>query len=125
MSEGTCMVFFRSGAVALDDAARLLAGRGMRVGKQGTELAVQWNGGPVLRIRYASDSRVASEATEISARTPHAGPMSQCNARFEVAIPDLETALDEMNTLMEVQMTLQEATGGYLFCGWNRALTGP
>ena len=119
------MVFFRSGAVALDDAARLLSGRGMHVGKQGTELAVQWNQGPVLRIRYAADSRVAQEAHEIGGRTPHAAAMNACNARFEIAIADLETVLDEMNTLIEVQMTLQEATGGYLFCGWNRALTGP
>ena len=119
------MIFFRGGAVGLDDAARLLSGRGMNVQRGPAQLAVQWQGGPVLGIRYASDTRVAQEARELGARSPHAAGMSQCTARFEVAISDLETALDEMNTLMEVQMTLQEATGGYLFCAWNRALTGP
>ena len=119
------MIFLKGGHVGLDDAARLLTGRGMRVQQGSGQLVVQWQNGPVLGIRYAAGPQVAKEANEIGARTPHAAAMAACNARFEVAIADLETALDEMNTLIEVQMTLQEATGGYLFCGWNRALTGP
>ena len=40
-------------------------------------------------------------------------------------IDDLESTLDEMNTLAEVQMTLQDLTNGYLVCTWNGSVQAP
>ncbi len=117
------MVFFRSGSITLDDAARRLAAAGLRVDRTGDQLSVQWNAGPILRIRYAQDAKVTAEARQIGASSRHATAMADCDARFEVSFDDLAVVLDEVNTLIEVQMTLQEATRGFLFTAWNKALT--
>jgi len=41
--------------------------------------------------------------------------MGECSARSEIGIDDLNAALDEINTLMEVQDALQDASQGFLF----------
>jgi len=43
----------------------------------------------------------------------------------EIGIADLDEVLDEINTLIEVQCTLQDATSGYLFNSWNGEVSGP
>ncbi len=43
----------------------------------------------------------------------------------EIGIENLDEALDEINTLMEVQGALQDASGGYLFLPWNGTLSKP
>jgi hypothetical protein len=117
------MVFFRADSVTLDEAGRRLAAAGLRVGRAGEQLQVQLGAGPVLRIRYARDPSVTAEARTIGANSRHAAALSQCDARFEVSFDDLAAVLDEVNTLIEVQMTLQELTRGVLFTAWNKALT--
>ncbi|MDB5313114.1 MAG: hypothetical protein JWO38_7316 [Gemmataceae bacterium] len=51
--------------------------------------------------------------------------MRECDVRFEVYFDSPHEALDEINTLMEVQIALQEASGGFLFLPWNGNLSGP
>jgi len=123
VSDHACFVFFRSGSVTLDDAAQRLAAAGLDVQRAGDQIAVRWGQGPQLRIRFARDPRVVAEARAIGANTPHAAALGQCDARFEVRFDDLAHVLDEVNTLIEVQLTLQEATGGVLFTSWNQAVT--
>jgi hypothetical protein len=43
--------------------------------------------------------------------------------RFEVLIDDLDEALDEINTLIEVQVALMNATQGFLFNTWIGEVT--
>jgi hypothetical protein len=123
VSTPTCKVFFPAGPVALDEAARLLRDRTLRVARTGDQLSVGWDGGPLLRIRYARGPSVLEEARRIGGPTRHAAAMHACDARFEITFDDLNAVLDEVNTLMEIQMTLQEATGGLLFTAWNNVLT--
>jgi hypothetical protein len=66
-----------------------------------------------------------SEAAEIGRGTEHAEAMAAFDARFEVEFDDLEDALDEINTLMEVQGALQDASQGYLFLPWNANICKP
>jgi hypothetical protein len=68
---------------------------------------------------------VTDEAAEISKGTPHEREISQCESRYEILIDDLDLVLDEINTLIEVQATLQSATSGFLFNSWNGELSGP
>src|SRR4051812_9496782 len=124
MSDQRCLVFFRADAVTLDEAARRLAASGLRVDRAGDQLSVQLGAGPILRIKYARDARVTAEARAIGANTRHAAALGECDARFEVTFDDLAAVLDEVNTLIEVQMTLQETTRGFLYTAWNKALTG-
>lgn len=44
---------------------------------------------------------------------------------IEILIDDLDGVLDEINTLIEVQGTLQDVTRGFLFNTRNCVLSGP
>jgi hypothetical protein len=119
------MVFFRSGVSDLDAAARSLAGYGLTVARQGEQLSAGRSGSPQFHIRLATGQSVRDEAAEIGEGTPCEAAMSECDARFEIGIDDLDAALDEINTLMEVQGALQDASQGILFLPWNGSLSEP
>src|SRR5438874_12996646 len=99
------LIFFRSGHGDLDSASVALAERGMslrRVPREfGDELIVGYRRGPQLRVAFVREPYVRQEAAEISGGTPHGAEMRRCDVRFEVLIDDLDTVLDEINTLIE------------------------
>jgi hypothetical protein len=68
---------------------------------------------------------VCVEAAKIGHGTPHEDALRECDARFEIVIEDLDEALDEINTLMEVQGALQDVSQGFLFLPWNGELSEP
>ena len=108
MSE-RCMVFFKPGACDLKGAQESLLKYRLVVEPDGDDLVAGRPGSPHFRIRLATDANVASEAAEIGDGTRYANEMRKCTARFEIEIDDLDAALDEMNTLMEVQGAIQDA----------------
>lgn len=120
-----CMVFFRCGACDLEAAALAMEGSGLKVQRDGATLVVGRDGSPSFRIGHVTDSHVQVEAAEIGAGSEHEEAMRGCDARFEIEIQDLDEALDEANTLMEVQGALQDACQGYLFLPWNGSLSEP
>jgi hypothetical protein len=123
--ESSFAVFFRSGACDLSTAAKSLEETGLTVTRRDGRLIAGRPGCPQFEISVSSEPHVAVEAAEIGAGTPHAAEMRKCGARFEVYVEDLELALDETNTMMEVQGALQEASQGYLFLSWNGELLEP
>ena len=127
MADAVSMICFASpdGGVALDDAARLQADLGLQVTRKANALAVRWGNGPEPSVAWSAGQHVAAEAAEIAEGGPFAGEPCRCDARFEIGIVDLDEVLDEINTLIEVQCTLQDATAGYLFNSWNGELSGP
>lgn len=121
----SCHVYFRSGACDLAGAARLLADTGQTVTDQGDHLTTGWPGGPQFRVWFETGEDVKEDAAEIGRGTEFEAAMRECDARFEIGIDDLAEALDEINTLIEVQGTLQDATRGFLYPTWNQNLSGP
>lgn len=124
------LVFFRSGACNVDSAAKALAACGLTVEREDDELIVgrpDVPGFPNLwfLVRLASRPHVAAEAAEIGAGTPHEDAMKKCDVRFEVGIADFDAALDEFNTLMDVEKALQDASQGFLFLPWNGQVLPP
>jgi hypothetical protein len=117
------MILFHDAGFGLNDAHRILTERGLTVNQDGNAMSVQWEDGPILRLRLVSGQRIQQEAEKIGAGTPYAIPLSECNARFEITFDNLAEVLDEINTLIEVQTTLQEATQGFLYNTWNRHLS--
>jgi hypothetical protein len=127
-----CFVCFRAGTVELAQASEALASTGWPLQ---IERGRQWDNdclfvGPagvdeslyrLLSISYVSGEEVAIEAAEIAAENSHAQSLLPCDARFEIAIDDLDKALDEINTLIEVQSVLGDLTGGFVFNTWNGA----
>ncbi len=119
------MVFFASARCNLEHAQAALA-RSLTVQRTGpSSLDVAWpnTNGPTLRVSLVAGPHVRAEGHQIAAQTPHAPAMAACDARFEIHIDDLAGALDEMNTLMEIQMTLQDLTTGLMFNTWTGKLT--
>ena len=114
-----CFVCFRSGKCDLKGAAKALARVKLMVNDEHDQLVVGKPGKPQLRISYNSDDYVAEENAEIAQRNQHAAGLLPCEARFEVSIDDLDATLDEYDTLFTVQVTLAEATGGFVFNTWN------
>jgi hypothetical protein len=121
----SCLVFFRSPACDLDAAADSLAGSGLTVRRQGDQLTVGRPGSPELCVRLAVGEWVRTEAAEVGEGTPHAAALRECDARFEISFDSLDEVLDEINTLMEVQGALQDASRGFLFLPWNGSVSEP
>jgi hypothetical protein len=125
MADSACFVFFTTDSrCTLDTAAKGLAERGLSVKQKADELVVCFPGKPVLRVSLATDDYVREEAAELSKGTPFFTGMSDCDARFEILIDDLDAVLGEINTLIDVQQSLQELTHGFLYCTWNAQLSG-
>jgi hypothetical protein len=79
---------------------------------------------PELTVGFNADTSVAVESVELAQRK-NIDAFNRFDRRFEVIIDDLQSTLDEMNTLAEVQMTLQDLTRGYLVCSWNDSVQAP
>ena len=120
-----CMVFFRHGACDIDRAVNALKEHRFHVARKGKKLTARQPGKHEFRIELVTDDYVREEAEEIGADTPYAEAMKECGSRFEIFIDDLDAALDEINSLMEVQSALQDASQGYLFLSWNGNLSEP
>src|SRR5262245_20212825 len=119
MADHATRIFFRAGRGDLATAAAALADRGMTVQRLardfGDELTVGYPRGPQLRVAFVGEPYVQQEEAEISEGTSQAEAMSQCEVRYEILIDDQDGVLDEINTLIEAQLTLQTATGGFIF----------
>jgi hypothetical protein len=120
-----CQVYCRSGTCDLDAVGRALAEYGLTVTHQSDHLTAGWPGGPHFRIWLEVGEPVRAEAAEIGEGTPHEAAMRECDARFDIGIDDLDEALQEINTLIEVQTAVQDASQGYLFLPWNNNLSEP
>jgi len=120
----TAMYF--AGSATLADAAKAFSERGLEVTDPGDGwLRVSWfKDGPCLRVRLNTGPYVGRRATVIAEAAEQPG-MADLDRRFEIHIDDLDDALDEINTLIEVQVTLQELTGGYMWNSWNEEVQPP
>jgi len=117
------LIYFRDPAFGLDEAYRVLKERGLSIQRDADDLKVQWQEGPVLFVKLTRGKGVQEEAAAVGEGTPHAKVMQGCDARFEISFDDLEEVLDEMNTLIEVQATLEHAVGGINYNTWNQRLS--
>ena len=121
----TCLVFFREGSSNLSRAEQELKKYKFDVRVDGDSLFASKLGSQEFRISLAQESHVLLEAREIGQGTEFEEALGQCGSRFEISIPDLDSALDEINSLMEVQGVLQDASSGYLFVPWNGQIMKP
>lgn len=109
----------------LEAASSLLGKRGLTVETQANKLLVTWQDGPQLSVFLARGEDVRREAQEIVGDTGYKGQFGTFDTRFEIVFDDPDAVLDEINTLIEVQASLQEATGGFLFNTWNGSVMPP
>lgn len=120
-----CMIFFNRDDCDKERAIDFLKNYGISVVVEEDYLAVQKANSPIFKIYLVEADFVNVEAKEISTGTAYQKNMAEFNARFEVIIENLDEALDEANTLMDVQGALQDASNGYLFTAWNGNIMEP
>jgi len=106
---------------ALDTALRE---QDLTATKAGDHLEVSYPGAPLFRVRFeaAQAVRVLMEKLREDYR---GAKLAGCDSAIQVEVTDLAAALDEANTLIDIQLALQTLTGGYLYAGWNGTLTPP
>jgi hypothetical protein len=119
-----CLVFFRGTAPSLAEAGALLAARGLSVDQKSTSIGVRWKGGPELTVSKIGGAAAPKDAQEAARGTKHSQTVACCAGWFEIEFESLSAVLDEMNTLIEVQCSLQNATTGVLYCAWNGSVQG-
>jgi hypothetical protein len=119
------MVYF-AGATTLRDAARSLSAHKLHVVESADSLEVRWKPdvGPVFWVGLNAEPWVVVEAAE-QAEAKRVPGMATLDRRFEVPMDDLDAALDEYNTLFEIQAVLQDLTGGYIVTSWNGNVIPP
>ncbi|MGA3490389.1 hypothetical protein ACK8GG_20545 [Micromonosporaceae bacterium DT55] len=115
-------VYF-SGPATLADAAERLK-KWMMVAEESDRFTVQWGDGPRMEVTSAAGPRIVAEAAEVA--EDHSIPaMAAYDRRFEVTFDDLNEALDEINTMIEVTLHLQDLTGGHVQRSWNSEVSPP
>lgn len=75
----------------------------------------------MLRVRSIDPAQAVATIIERTSVDAFGGSRSA----LEVEIDDLEAGLDEVNTIIESQIQLQDASQGVLFMHWNDALQTP
>ena len=106
---------FHDPAFGLGEAHAVLSGQGLTVACQDGLLTVQWQGGPLLRVNLARGQDVQKEIERLAKGTRYASETSHFDAKFEITPDDMDEVLDDVNTLIEVQLTLQAVTQGFLY----------
>jgi hypothetical protein len=118
------LVLFRSGACDISDAERALSARRFTVATGHGELTATWPRSQEFHVLIDSGESVLREAVEIGERTSEPA-LASCDARFDVSFADLDAALDEFNTLMELEDILREVSNGFVYLSWNGHLLSP
>jgi hypothetical protein len=118
-------LMFPSPGIDLDEAGVLLEGRGFQIAKaDNDELRCECNGIVFLLSRHEGPE-IQCESAMIGDLLNNPTEIEQCDCRFQVGFYDREKVLDEINSLIEIQTTLQDATNAYLFNVWNECVQPP
>jgi hypothetical protein len=109
-------VYF-TGDFTLADAARQL--KSLVVAEEQHRFTVRWGeDGPPMWVTFAAGPEVAADSDGL-AETYGIAELAGHDRRYQVTFDDLGEVLDDINTMIEVQLGLQELTGGYVVRSWN------
>lgn len=129
MSAQHFAIYFSDPAFGLADAEHALDEIGVEVARDGDLLRLSGDDLPRFAVRLLVGDSIAARARQLAAgvglASAEGDALSRCDRCFFVDIEDFDEALDEINTMMEVQAALQDATGGVLLLSWNGHLSLP
>jgi hypothetical protein len=118
-------LMFPSPGIDLGEAGALLTDRGFTVEEADKdELRCECNDIVFLLSRHEGPE-IQCESAMIGDLLNNPTEIEQCDCRFQVGFYDREKVLDEINSLIEIQTTLQDATNAYLFNVWNECVQPP
>lgn len=120
-SSEVCLILYHDPHIGIDEAEAALGS--YIVARRGDVLHFRWPNGPVLRIRAIN--AVSARDGRVSWHLNLPTPVDRFPRAFEISFDDLEEVLDEINTLIDAQATLEDLTGGACYNTWNENLTLP
>lgn len=119
MSRHVCLIFCSSDRTSLNDAKTALEKDGLSVESNNNRLICFRDNSPRFTIRFIQEE-VLAEAKTLGEEYPnYRSRLKNCDARFEILFDDLSEVLDEINTPIDIQLTLQDTTEGIVFTSWN------
>lgn len=116
-------IMFQNDDLQLEIAEQKLRDAGLKVEKINNELKASWDNGPELIVSYSSGEKVQQDSERLGNGSEYENELKSCQSRFEISFDDIDDVLDEMNTLIEVQGTLQDISDGISFNSWNQQLS--
>jgi hypothetical protein len=124
-----CLLFFRDSDASFtpDRLRSVLADAKLTVEGDVEPFAVRFGDGPTLHVSVVHGA-VAPLLAERPLRKNDGrfrALAADCNAYIEIRCDALDEVLNEINTLIEVQCTLQDATSALIYCSWNQSFSGP
>jgi hypothetical protein len=114
-----CLVFFSRSPFGLQDAAHALSKAGLSVAPSRSALKVSWHSGPVLTVTVLHGQAARAEATCLPRHPVHSHEIEAATGLLRISFTDRNAVLDDANTLIETQLTLQAVTAGVLYTAWN------
>jgi len=79
---------------------------------------------PVMFVTYDQGEHVKHFASKVAADCEADFPgLLECEACFVFTFEDLDLALDEINTLIDMQSLVEQHFSGFIYLGWNNSLT--
>lgn len=124
-SQNQFFVYFQRGVATLETAREGLALHDLETaGVQPEAFTVRYEH-LSFKVTLEDSEQVASDARAIAGAEERWRPLALCTARFSVEVSDLNAALEEINTMMELQGALQDCADGYLVLPWNGGILGP
>ena len=105
---------------SLQDARSVVESCGLTVESNDHKLVCYRDNSPRFTIFIKKGEDVQAEAKEMGEEYANYRPrLKKCDARFEIYFDNLSEVLAEINTLIEIEICLQEATKGIVFTSWN------
>jgi hypothetical protein len=123
-----CLIFFRDPEAEFTSTRlkQVLTSTRLTVTGDEQPFAVRWHNGPTLSVSVQRGSYVETMIRGlVGQRRKHRTLSPGCDTEIRIELPDVETVLDEINTLIEVQCLLQTATRGLMYLSWNQHFAGP
>jgi hypothetical protein len=123
-----CLIFFRDPETQFTPARlkRVLEDVGLTVTGDEQPFSVRRHDGPTLLVSILRGSYVETVIRSlVGRRRKYRTLISGCDTQIKIELSDVEEVLDEINTLIEVQSTLQAATRGLMYLSWNHNFAGP
>ena len=120
-----CFIFFSRSSFGLPDAARALSKAGLSVSPSRSALKVTCSSGPVLSVTLRHGAVVHAEAVCLPRHPAYSTAIEAATGLLRITFADRNAVLDDANTLIETQLTLQAATAGILYTAWNQQFSAP
>jgi hypothetical protein len=123
-----CLIFFRDpkGQFTPEYLKQLLIDARLTSTGDQQPFEVRRAGGPSFYVSVLRSSSIETIARRLAGpRRKYSPFIPGCDTQIKIELTDVDEALDEINTLIELQSLLQNATKGLTYLGWNQAFSCP